>query len=171
VRGLAILFLLAAPLVASGQTAVRETSLLKWKNIAPAYRKFSEIKPVLVNQESAPIFLSRLWPDGSAQLERYNESTHEWEPGDWGITCGVVRDPTLPIEIKAGSEYEVDVYWQLSSDDWKKPKHFVVYETLEKRPLTGKYKFILRYALKPWTTVHHPGAIYVIESQEFMVKQ
>ena len=166
-----ILVLLGAPVVLLGQTDSRETTLLKWENIAPKYGNLAEIKPILANQETKSLFLSRLWPNGSAQLERYNEAMHTWEPGKWGITCGVVHDPTLPIEIRAGTEYDVHVYWQLSTDDWDHPKHFVVNESLEKRPITGKYKFILRYSLEPWTVVHHPKRIYAIESPEFIVEQ
>src|ERR1700730_4468233 len=52
------------------------------------------------------IFLSRLWPDGSAHLERFNQDTGNWETGEWGITCGTVAQPTVPIEIKPHSQQE-----------------------------------------------------------------
>ena len=148
-------------------TAVTEP--LKWKNVATQYKSLAEIKPLLVNDGKSSIFLSRIWPHGSAQLQRLNEKTRKWETGDWGIGCGTVSNPTLPIEIKPGTEQEIHVYWQLSTDDWDHPKYFIVKDTDEKRPLKGTYKFFLRYAKRPWTLIHRPGNIFIFESPEFQV--
>ena len=35
------------------------------------------------------------------------------------------------------------MYWQLSTDKWENPKHFVLFHSLEQRPLEGKYIFWL----------------------------
>lgn len=168
VKGLVALVLVA---FASGSREQEEksTSSLQWENVSAGYHRFEDIKPKLVNKGEVSIFLSRLWPDGSAQLERFNQDTGNWERGEWGITCGTVAQPTVPIEIKPHSQQEIQVYWQLSTDKWEKPKHFVLYHSLEQRPLEGKYSFVLRYAEQPWTLVHHPSAIYSLRSSEFVL--
>jgi hypothetical protein len=143
---------------------------LQWTNVLAGYHSFEEIKPGLVNKGGISIFLSRLWPDGSARLERFNEDSGQWEPGDWGITCGTVAYASVPIEIKPKSEQEIHVYWQLSTDKWENPQHFVVFRSLQQRPLEGRYRFVLRYALQPWTLVHRPSAVYQLRSPEFDLK-
>ncbi len=151
------------------QYAAPVTDTPRWKNFASQYKNFVEIRPVLVNGGKEAIFLSRIWPRGSAQLQRWHEKTGKWEIGAWGIGCGTVSNPTLPREIKPGIEQEISVYWQLSIDDWEHPKYFVVQDTDEKRPLKGTYRFFLRYAKLPWTAIHRPGKIYLVESPKFEV--
>ncbi len=140
---------------------------LQWANMSSRYRDFEEIKPTLINKGDVSIFLSRLYPNGSAQLERYNPDSGQWEPGAWGITCGNVAQPTVPIEIAPHSQQQIHVYWQLSTDRWENPRHFVAWRSLQERPLDGKYRFVLRYALEPWTLVHHPSVVYSLLSPEF----
>ena len=152
--------------VSAGQER-RPAEALQWANVSAHYRRFQEIKPRLINKSKVSIFLSRLWPDGLARLERFNHDRGQWESGDWGITCGVVARATVPIEIKAGSYTAIGVYWQLSTDNWERPKHFIVFGTLQQRPIEGHYRFILRYSLEPWTLVHHPSRIYYLASPEF----
>ena len=142
---------------------------LRWANLSSDYRRFEEIKPKLLNDSEVSIFLSRLWPDGRARLERFNQDTGEWESGEWGITCGTVAHATVPIEIKPHSEQHIELYWQLSTDNWENPRHFVVFHSLEKRPLGGKYRFVVRYALQPCTVMHYPSNTYSFTSPEFMV--
>ena len=156
---------------AFAQTDTPISAALKWKNVSSQYKTFDQIKPVLLNEGKESVFLSRIYPHGSAQLSRFNEGTRKWEAGFWGIGCGVVEDPFTPIEIKPQTERGIVVYWQLSTDDWDNPKRFVVYDSLEKRPLKGRYKFSLRYSKKPWTVAHRPGAIYMLDSPEFQITQ
>jgi hypothetical protein len=163
-----VLIVLGA-IVSLAQNASLSPSTLRWKNVSSRYMSFNEIRPVLVNDGKESVFLSRIWPHGSAQLQRFNVATGEWETGDWGIGCGTVKDPTIPIEIKPQTERRVHVYWQLSSDDWNSPKHFVVGNSLGKRPREGRYRFFLRYSLKPWTLGSSPGTIYTIASPEFLI--
>jgi len=153
------------------QAVSPSSAKLKWKNVSSHYIGFSQIKPALLNEGEESIFLSRIWPHGYAQLMRFNDKTKSWELGNWGIGCGTVNNATVPIEIKSKTEQAVYVYWQLSADDWDNPKHFMVEGSLERRPIRGKYKFFLRYALKPWTLAHRPGPIYTIESPEFYVEE
>ena len=148
----------------------KSPATLRWTNVSPKYHRLAEIKPKLLNSSEVSIFLSRLWPDGRAQLERFNENSGEWESGDWGITCGTVAQATIPIEIKPHSQREIQVYWQLSTDKWEAPQHFVVFRSLEQRPLDGRYRFVLRYALQPCTLIHHPSATYSFTSPEFVVR-
>jgi hypothetical protein len=142
---------------------------LAWENIRAEYQSLDEIKPTLANHESHPIYLSRIWPHGSAQLKRFNESSGKWELGAWSGGCGTVANPTVPIEIKPDESSQIHVFWQLSTDDWDHPKSFVTEDHETKRPLKGKYKIVLRYALTPWTLIHHPKQTYIIESREFQV--
>lgn len=168
-KHLVALLLLALGGVSSGREAKLGASL-QWANMSSSYRRFEEIKPKLVNRGEVSIFLSRLWPNGSAQLERLNEDSRQWEPGDWGITCGTVAQATVPIEIKPNSQQKIHVYSQLSTDKWENPHHFVVFRSLQQRPLEGHYRFVLRYSLQPWTLVQHPSAIYNLKSPEFDLK-
>lgn len=154
----------------SGQDRTLASVRLEWRNVLPRYRSFKEIKPTLVNAGDVPIYLSRLYPDGAAHLQRFDEAKSEWENGDWSITCGTVANAGVPIEIKARSNREIVVYWQLSTDDWDNPKRFVVLHSREDRPLSGRYRFTLRYALEPWTLVHRPSATYTLTSTEFIVR-
>ena len=142
---------------------------LRWRDISLEYKNFSEIRAVLVNDGTQSVFLSRIYPHGYAQLDRLNENTGEWEEGAWGISCGTVADATIPIEVPPQTERDIKVYWQLSTDDWDKPKHFVTLSSHENRPLAGRYKFTLRYSLEPWTIAHEPRVIHKITSSEFLV--
>ncbi len=133
-----LLVILGCTLIRSfAQHYPEPTAALAWKQVDSHYQQSNEIKPVLANSGATPIYLSRFWPDGFAQLDRLNETTGEWEVGNWGIQCGTVSNPTIPIEVSAPSELKIDVYWQLSSDDWDKPKHFVL-DSQAKRPLFGQ---------------------------------
>lgn len=154
---------------AYAQETAQSPETLSWKNAASQYRSLQAIKPSVENVRNSPVFLSRIWPDGSAQLQRLNDETNEWEFGAWGIRCGTVRRPFTPIEIPAHGERKIDVFWQRSTDDWNSPRHFVVFQSTEKRPLKGKYRLVLRYALEPWTVGHYPSAVYSISSSEFTV--
>jgi hypothetical protein len=151
------------------QDAPQSASALTWKHVSPKYKSMEEIKPALTNDGGQSVFLSRIWPDDSAQLQRFNDSSGVWEFGYWGIRCGTVSHPDVPIEIQSKTERNIHVYWQLSTDDWDNPKHFVVQDPSEQRALAGKYRFILRYSLKPWTVFQRPDAIYTIVSPEFLV--
>lgn len=160
-----ILFLLGT----GAHNAAPGTEPLKWRQVAAQYQSLADLKPILVNDGQESIFLSRIWPHGSAQLQRWNERMGKWETGDWGIGCGTVQNPTVPIEIPPGTEQAIHVYWQLSMDDWGHPQHFVVQGMAEKRPRAGKYRFFLRYAKTPWTVIHRPGRIYLLTSPEFQL--
>ncbi|MFL6229354.1 MAG: hypothetical protein ACJ741_11305 [Pyrinomonadaceae bacterium] len=167
ILGIIFIALLLAPITREQSPSTKPA--LEWENVRAEYTSFDEIKPTLVNHESYSIYLSRIWPHGSAQLERFDESSGKWELGGWSGGCGTVAKPAIPIEIKSGESSPIHVYWQLSTDDWDHPQFFVMEDHETKRPLKGKYKFVLRYSLTPWTLIHHPKQIYRIESQEFQV--
>jgi hypothetical protein len=145
-------------------------SSLQWANVSSVYRRFDDIKPKLTNNGKISVFLRRLYPNGSAQLQRFDRGSGRWEAGEWSITCGVVAQATTPLEIKPNSQSAIQVYWQLSTDRWENPQHFVIADELQERPLEGRYRFVLRYSLQPWTLVHHPSAIYSLLSPEFLLK-
>jgi hypothetical protein len=154
----------------SAQNQFPKGVTLEWKNIQSEYTSFSEIKPVLANIGKSPIFLSRLWPNGSAQLQRFNLDSGSWENGEWGITCGTVANPTVPIEIKPQTEQGANLYWAASTDDGDKPAHFIEGKTEQPRPMEGRYRFFLRYTLKPWTLLAGDhGTIFIFVSPEFSI--
>src|SRR5260221_6522391 len=95
-----IIALLLVSNIAPGRTAPAQTQRIIWKNIAPTYKTFAEIKPVLINLGTRSIFLSRIYPYGYAQLERYYEPTGKWERGSCGIERCAVAQAMDPIEIK-----------------------------------------------------------------------
>jgi hypothetical protein len=140
-----------------------------FKDVRSSYQDFDQISPVLVNGRGDSIFLSRLWPYGNARVERFNDDTGKWESGEWPGGCGVVDKPNEPIEIKPHDQFAIAILWRWSMDDWDKPKYFVLPDHETKRPLNGKYKLVLRYALTPWTVLRHPKETFTTESTEFTV--
>jgi hypothetical protein len=154
---------------AVAQDASQWPANLVWQDVSSTYKRFDEITPVLVNNGEKSVFLSRLWPNGSAHLQRLSEATGDWEAGDWSGSCASVSQATVPIEIKPRTERKIYVYWQLSTDDWDKPKHFIVGGSREERPIEGRYRFDLDYSLRPWTVFQRPARIYTIVSPEFLV--
>ncbi len=159
----------AAVVVASPAQDDGGLGALRWKEISPRYTHFDQIRPVLVNMGNRSVFLSRIWPHGAAQLQRFHEAAKKWESGTWSGGCGVVKDATVPIEVTPHSNRPIEVFWQLSTDAWENPKHFVAAESREARPLEGRYRLLLRYSLSPWTLVHRPGTVYTTISPEFSV--
>lgn len=141
---------------------------LEWRGVTARYARFDQISPMIVNKSDTSVFFSRIWPHGSAQLERFDERSGKWERGRWSIACGTVSDATVPIELPGRAERQVSVFWQLSADDWDSPKRFVI-ESGDTRDLHGRYRLVLRYSAKPWTIVHRPGAVYVSISPEFSI--
>jgi len=152
------------------QPVQKEEPDLTWTNIGAVYKTFDAIKPVLVNNKSQSLYLSRIYPNGYARLKRFNESSGEWELGEWSIACGTVADAIVPIEIKPQESHAIEVYWRVSMDDWNNPEFFVLSDHETKRRLNGRYKLLLRYALQPWTVIHHPKKTYVAESAEFRIE-
>jgi hypothetical protein len=167
--GVGVLALLLVPVSAVSPAQVAAAlQALEWKGIAPRYNHFDEIKPVLINRGKKSVFLSRIWPHGSAQLQRFNDADKKWESGNWSGGCGTVKDAFVPIELAAHSERSIYVFWQLSTDDWDTPKYFVVGSS-DTRPLPGKYRLMLRYSLRPWTVGQSPGTIFLSTSPEFFI--
>jgi hypothetical protein len=166
-----ILLLLLVSILPGG--VAQETSSganrVEWGNIRGQYEDFAQIKPNLVNNTGHSVYLGRLYPDPFPRLMRLEEGSGIWELGEWSIRCGNVDKPMEPIEIKSGETFPLSVSWQLSMDDWDHPQFFVTKDSETKRPLKGKYRLVLSYALTPWTLIHHPKQVYKIESPEFQV--
>ena len=163
----AILFVLAVPVYPQ---ETRSTASISWSNVSSTYHRFEDIKPRLANAGTVSVFLSRSWPSGSAQMERLNNDSNEWEPGAWGITCSVASEPNEPIEIKPGSQRDTKVCWQPSTDRWEDPQHFVVADSRQQRPLDGRYRLVVLYALKPWVFVRWPSDTYRLVSSDFILE-
>jgi len=163
----AFIFLALGSVTLFTQTPSETPAILVWQDVAPRYKTFVEIKPVLINSGPNSIFLSRIWPHSAAQLERLSEETGNWESGSWSGGCGSVANATKPIEIKSHTERQIIVDWELSTDEGN--KHFVAATSRAERPIPGTYRFVLRYSLEPWTLISHPRLIYEAISPEFVV--
>ncbi len=166
IRFLIIPFLfMSIPLCAEEQK--EPNSKIEWVNMKASYSNFQSIRPQIINSGTRPVFLSRIYPHGSAQLVRFNEATNSWEQGRWSFGCGTVENPTTPILVAPSKTSEIHVYWQLSTDDWNHPRAFQYRGEL--RPLKGRYKLYLRYSRRPWVLFKNPGPIYFTESPEFEI--
>lgn len=100
-----ILFAAMALARAVAQDASSPANLV-WQDVAPVYERFDQIKPVLVNNGQVSVFLSRLYPNISAHLQRLSEATGDWESGEWSISCGNVSQATVPIENQTSNREE-----------------------------------------------------------------
>ncbi|MBX7175064.1 MAG: hypothetical protein K1X72_29065 [Pyrinomonadaceae bacterium] len=136
-----------------------------WKNVSPRYKKFSEINPILVNQSDKSIYLYKLHPYWNAHLQRFNEEIKQWETGGKGIGCGTIANPLEPIEIKPSEERQIELAWELSTDNFEKPKFFELQDRETLRPLIGKYRLYLSYAFEPWTLKDTPLKKYVVSTE------
>lgn len=161
-------FLLASAFQVSAQT---DSSKVFWKNVEAGYKKFSEIKPILVNQSDKSIFLYKIYPYWNAHLQRFNEETQKWEVGGKGIGCATVEKPLEPIEIKPNEERQIELAWELSTDDFEKPKFFELQDHETLRPLIGKYRLYLPYALEPWTLANRPKQTFSAFAEFEIVKK
>lgn len=133
-------------------------------NIEAEYKSFAEIQPILVNNSGQAIHLKFLYPNG-AKLKRLNEETGEWELGGTGIGCGT---GAKPVEIAAGESPKIVLDWEMSTDDFEKPKFFELQDRETHRPLRGTYKIFMPYALEKWFFNTKPK-IYYVESTEFRI--
>jgi hypothetical protein len=161
-------FLLVFALQVSAQA---DSPKIFWKNVEAKYKKFDEIKPILVNRSDKSIYLYKIYPHWNAHLQRFNEDSQEWEIGAKGISCGTVGNPLEPIEIKPNEERQVELAWRLSTDNFKKPKFFRLQDYRTLRPLVGRYRLYLLYAFEPWTLVNRPMQTFSVFAEFEIVKK
>ena len=159
--------LLTTPVTAAARESGQRHGL-KFSHLARVYYSFEDIKPVVINSGSEPVYLSSFHPQAAARLMRLNEETGVWEFGQWTTQCGAVANVGMPIEVLPGGSFWPRVLWRYSTDDWDNPTAFETADD-ERRPLAGRYKLSLRYALKPWVPGGPPGPIYSVRSEEFTV--
>lgn len=165
---IAITFLFAFALQTSAQ--ISEPKIF-WKNIQEKYKSFDEIKPILVNQSDKSIYLFKIYPYWNAHLERFNDETQKWEIGGKGIGCATVENPLEPIEIKPNEERQIELAWELSTDNFKNPKFFELNDHETLRPLIGKYNLYLHYAFESWTIANKPKRSYLVSAEFEIVKK
>jgi hypothetical protein len=142
---------------------------LEFGHLARVYYSFEHIRPVVSNTGDRAVYLSSFHPQAAARLMRFNEGTGEWEYGEWARQCASVPNVGKPIEVLPGGSYWPAVFWQYSMDDWDKPTAFETADD-ERRPLAGRYKLSLSYALRPWVLGGSPGPIFSVKSEEFTVE-
>lgn len=145
-----------------------EGPTLIWHDLERHYTSFDAIKPSLANNADASVYLSTLGIDGTAQLERFDEKTGMLEVGRWKRTEPVAGHPIRSIEIPAHSVRAIGVNWRISTEG-NPPTAFIVDKTMQKRPIEGKYRLILRYSPEPWTPDFHHKPAYVTISASFIV--
>ena len=142
---------------------------LVWSGLAECYEAGSHIRASVVNRSSTAIYLGWFWPEPSGQFHRFNEIGSHWVPGDHGITCGTVVDPTKPRELPAGARLEVAAYnCFIKSRDGLfefRPERSVALTY----PAEGIYKLTLNYARKPWVAGNTPKQILKTESPVFRI--
>jgi len=165
---IAFTFLLAFAVCVSAQI---DSSKVFWKNVEAKYKKFNEIKPILVNQSDKSIFLYKIYPYWNAHLQRFNEESQRWEIGGKGIGCATVEKPLEPIEIKPNEERQIELAWESSTDNFEKPKFFELQDNDTLRPLIGKYKLYLPYSLEPWTLANRPKQTFSVSAEFEIVKK
>ncbi len=121
---------------------------LYWKRLRNTYSHFSQIKVELLNERKEAIFLPHTYPhDSEAHLERFNETTKQWEPGENGREACV--SPEKFVEIKSGKYQEIVVAWDKAFSPHDRSKFGVGYgggSTGEERPLSGTYRLTLKYS-------------------------
>jgi hypothetical protein len=160
-------------------TSITAHAELHWRNIAATYKSFADVKPTLVNLGDRTVYLSRVYP--FARLLRFNPESKRWEIGNQGFVCGTVPDESVPIAIEATAERNISVdWWNASTGDDESnpnPNFFIVEDPSSsfmpspnsRRPIAGRYKLTLNYALMPWTSDSQPKPILSFESPEFNV--
>ena len=139
---------------------------LWFDNVRSQYRSFEEIKPSLINAGPQSVYLKWTHPHG-ARLERFDDETGQWEAGGKGTDCGTGLG--RPIEIKAGESRDVNVEWEMSTDDSENPTFFRLADHDTLRPLGGRYRLILPYAVEVWAMGRSPDRIYYLKSWEFWI--
>ena len=142
-------------------SAQNEKSEIFWRSVEAKYKHFNEISPVLVNQSNEAIFLPKIAPLWDAHLQRFNDETQKWEEGARGIICATVNNPDIPIKIAPNKEWEVALYWQISTDSYSNPKVFKA-GNKDSRPLIGKYRLYIQYAFETWTGSKKPKQTFMV---------
>jgi hypothetical protein len=136
---------------------------LIWQNPQHHYKTFDEVKPVIANNGPNSIFLSSLFSDGYAQLQRLNEKTNQYEVGRWTPVNATSGHRAEALEIRPQTQQLVDLNWKISVDNPRNPTHFIVDKTGAQRPIPGKYRFSFTYSPRSWSagTGHDPGNFYI----------
>ena len=137
-----------------------------FSNLEPQYQRFSDIKLRFVNSSGQSVFLKWFYPNG-AKLMRLNEETGEWEAGVTGIGC--LTGMSKPIEVKPGETLDIQLDWELSTDSLDNTQFFELPDHKTYRPLNGRYKIYMPYALEEWSRGRKPKKIYPLESSEFSI--
>jgi hypothetical protein len=167
-KTITILLLLATPLTSSAYSQQgRPPSEIKahFINVESEYQSLKEIKPLLENATDRSIYLFWFYPY-VVQLLRLNDETGGWEIGRegyaWSISYG-------PFEVKPGETFDLYVSWHIAFDSNSRPEHFVLRGRNIQRPVRGRYKFRMTYALEEWELSRPPEKIYEVESAEFRI--
>ncbi len=121
---------------------------LYWKGLRSQYTHFSQIKVELLNERNDAVFLPHTYPQNSeAHLERFNETTRQWESGENGFAA--CKSAERFIEIKSGISREIIVGWGRAFPPSNRSQFGVGSgggSTGETRPLSGTYRLTLMYS-------------------------
>lgn len=141
---------------------------LSWSNIDSVYNNFDSVQPHIINDSDKPVYFIRTRPFLGASVLRLNEKTREWETGSSLACCATVSNPddVLDLGPNEGTRVNPDQAYIVTGPN---RLMFMLQDSLTLRPLAGRYKLRLLFALEPWTVVHTPGEVYSTDSPEFIV--
>ena len=142
---------------------------LSWEGLKNEYTHFSQIKVELLNERKNSVFLPHVYPpDSEAHLERFNETTKQWEMGENGREA--CKSIERFIEIKPNEHKEIVVDWHKAFSPHDRTKFGIGYgggSTGEERPLSGTYRLTLIYSTTPeWKEIKN---LPQTKSPEFQV--
>lgn len=145
---------------------------LRWKNLLPQYTSIVQIKPVLVNDGMHSVFVYAPHDSVQATIERFNDKKGVWEQEDLDLVC--VAQPAssalTPTEIKANSEQKVRFsLTSVAAGSAENGYILVGGGPGEKRPLEGKYRLPVSYALDYGAAGRVPKAWRTMYSPEFFI--
>ena len=80
------------------------------------------------------------------------------------------RESNSSHEVKARSERSMDENCAAFYRRLRPPQTLRCRKSREERPIERRYRFIISYALEPWTLIHQPSHIYQIVSSEFVLQ-
>ena len=158
-------FALMAGLAASPP---QQAPTLTFSNMQTEYGSLAEVRPIVVVQSGAPIYLMSLFPRYAAFLQRWDEETQRWESGQRPITCGTIKDAHVPISVPHGARVPLATYWQWTVE--RRDEEVFKVGSYESRPIAGKYRLVVEYAREPWALGKRPSRVLSAYSPTFGVR-
>ena len=162
IRRLAGLAILALPLV-----AFAEEPRVVLEVERDSYAHPADIKPVLINRGTIPVFLSSLHPPASAYLE-FQQADGSWSPVESPITCSNVDDVNRVIRVAPGQSFEPTVLWEFADGIFRESLKL---GSPEEYPFEGVFRLRVHYATQLWTAMRSPDRVLRVYSKPFTLRK